>query len=106
MNEQMAALQAEKGFMKCSRRNVLIKTSMAMGAFDKQRRGNTVPGRVSSVSKEVEARWVTGFRGKLGVAAAEQGAWELALGLQTVGDLGAWPAGCDCLGPSRQHRGS
>lgn len=43
---------------------------------------NTVPGRMNSISKEVEAQKVTGCLGKTQLSAvAEQSPWELTLGL-------------------------
>lgn len=53
---------------------------------------------MSSVSKEVEARKVTGALGEIAVCAAEQSEWELALGLQAVGALE--------LGKQRGYTGS
>lgn len=51
-------------------------------------KGNTVPGRMSSISEELEARKVTGSLGKPQLSAvAKQSEWELALGLQAVGAL-------------------
>lgn len=55
---------------------------------------NTVPGRMNSISKELEAQKVTRCLGKTWLSAvAEQSPWELTLGLQAMGALGALQAG-------------
>lgn len=76
---------------KCFRRTV-----KGQGAFDSWRRVNAVPGRASSVSREVEARKVTGSLGKPQLSAvAEQSEWESALGFQAVGALEFGKQGSD-----------
>lgn len=67
----------------------------------------TVPGRVSSLSEEVEAQKVTGSVGKPGLSGvAEQSEWELALGLQAAGALEFGKQGTDHSEPSRTGPGS